>query len=239
MNLAANQADKVMTRLLVHVEGQTEEEFVNEILAPHLYKSNFTDVSARLVGAARARKRRGGICNWPTARQEIANHLRSDINAFATTFVDYYALPSGGENGWPGRDNCEHLSTTQKAQHISKLIQEDFIESIGDNISRRFIPYVAMHEFEALLFSNPNKMAEGMAQDGLSGGFTNIRNMFDTPESINDSPQTAPSKRIIQLFPHYQKVLHGNLAALEVTLETMREECPVFSSWLDKLEAIP
>ncbi len=31
-----------MTRLLVHVEGQTEESFVNRILAPHLYTRDFS-----------------------------------------------------------------------------------------------------------------------------------------------------------------------------------------------------
>ena len=72
-------------RLFVHVEGQTEEEFVNEVLASELYKVGYTSVSARICGAARPRKRRGGICGWPTFRGEVARHLKSDGGAYATT----------------------------------------------------------------------------------------------------------------------------------------------------------
>jgi hypothetical protein len=53
-----------MSRLLIHVEGETEESFVNEVLAPHLYHHGYQDVSARLIGNARLRDRRGGIRRW-------------------------------------------------------------------------------------------------------------------------------------------------------------------------------
>ncbi len=52
-----------MTRLLVHVEGETEESFVNEILAPHLCSRGFSKVSARLIGNARQR----GPTRWNQA----------------------------------------------------------------------------------------------------------------------------------------------------------------------------
>ncbi|MCR9238578.1 MAG: DUF4276 family protein [Alphaproteobacteria bacterium] len=227
-----------MTRLLVHVEGQTEEEFVNEVLAPHLYNFGFTWVAARLVGGPRARKRRGGICGWPIVRTEVAKHLSDDTNAFATTIVDYYALPKSGVNGWPGRDTCEHLAVPQQAQHIVDALAADFSARHGEHLAGRFIPFIAMHEFEGLLFSHPDRMAQGMGLSALSGSFQNIRGSFATPEHINDSPITAPSKRILDLVPGYQKVLHGNLAAIEVSLPTMRSECEVFASWLSRLEAL-
>ena len=78
-----------MTRLLVHVEGQTEETFVNEVLAPHLYRRGYSGVGARLMGNARQRSRRGGISPWPAARIDILNHLREDEGSHATTMVDY------------------------------------------------------------------------------------------------------------------------------------------------------
>ena len=62
-----------MARLLVHVEGETEETFVNEILAPHLRRYGFTRVSARLLGNARQRDRRGGIRGWDSVRGDILN----------------------------------------------------------------------------------------------------------------------------------------------------------------------
>jgi predicted ATP-dependent endonuclease of OLD family len=50
-----------MARLLIHVEGETEETFVNELLADHLYNHGYEIVSARLLGNARLREKRGGI----------------------------------------------------------------------------------------------------------------------------------------------------------------------------------
>lgn len=106
-------------------------------------------------------------------------------------------------------------------------------------MANRFVPFVAMYEFEGLLFSEPTLMAQGMGESDKAEDFKQIRDGFETPEHINDSPQTAPSKRIQGLVPGYNKVLHGNVAALEVTLERIKNECPIFGNWLDKLEALP
>lgn len=223
----------------MHVEGQTEEEFVGSVLAQHLYDVGFTNVSARIVGSARSRKRRGGICGWPTVRTEIANHLNEDPGAFATTFVDYYALPGEGENAWPGRNSCAGMTIQNKAAHIHNALQLDFERHHGQELCRRFLPFVAMHEFEGLLFSDPVAMASGMGYEGLAEDFAQIRASFESPEHINDSPQTAPSKRIMALIKNYDKVMHGNVAALSVTLPRIREQCPVFGQWLTALELVP
>lgn len=92
-----------MSRLLVHVEGQTEEVFVNEVLAPHLYQQGYTQIGARLLGNARQRDRRGGIRPWPAVRGDILRHLHEDPGCLMTTMVDYYGLPASGERAWPGR----------------------------------------------------------------------------------------------------------------------------------------
>lgn len=228
-----------MTRILVHVEGQTEEEFVNSVLAPHLYSKGFTSVSARLIGRSRVRKNRGGTCPWEAVHTEIARHLSQDTAAFGTTLVDYYALPAEGPNGWPGRTGCEALRVADKAAHIQAALLQDFEVRHGHELARRFIPFVVMYEFEGLLFSEPSLMAQGMGQSEKAEQFKQIRDNFETPEHINDSPQTAPSKRILQLVPGYNKVLYGNIAALDVTLERIRQECPIFAAWLQRLEDIP
>ena len=85
-----------MTRLLLHVEGETEESFVNEVLAEHLYALDYTVVSARIIGNARQRDRRGGIKPWPAVREGILNHLRQDTGFMVSTMVDYYGLPLSG-----------------------------------------------------------------------------------------------------------------------------------------------
>ncbi len=100
----------------------------------------------------------------------------------------------------------------------------------------RFIPFVMIHEFEALLFSDCQGFAEGIGQETLASDFQAIRDDCSGPEKIDDSPQTAPSKRIAKLVPGYQKPPMGVLAALEIGLETMRSECPHFDEWLKRLE---
>ena len=100
--------DLSMVRLLILVEGETEETFVKEVLSPHLYTNGFHSISAKLMGNARNRNRRGGIRGWPTVRDEIIKHLNHDQALFISIMVDFYALP-GGENrsnAWPGRFHC-------------------------------------------------------------------------------------------------------------------------------------
>ncbi len=228
-----------MTRILVHVEGQTEEEFVNSVLAPHLFTKEFTGVSARLVGKPRIRKKRGGACSWEAVHTEISRHLSQDQEAFGTTIVDYYALPADEQTGWPGRAGCEALSVADKAAHTQAALSQDFEDRYGEAMAARFMPFVAMYEFEGLLFSDPTLMARGMGESAMAAEFQEIRDSFETPEHINDSSITAPSKRIKALVPGYNKVLHGNVAALGVTLNRMREECPIFAQWLTKIENLP
>jgi hypothetical protein len=89
-----------MARLLIHVEGQTEEDFVNEVLRNHLVPKGYYSVEARIVGNARLRERRGGIRPWPAVKKDVVNHLQEDRTCFATTMIDYYGLPVA----WPGKD---------------------------------------------------------------------------------------------------------------------------------------
>jgi hypothetical protein len=224
--------------LLVHVEGETEESFVNEVLAPHLYRSGYENVSARLVGNARQRDRRGGIRGWNTVRKDIVNHLREDPGCIATTMVDFYALPRDGEKAWPGRREAAMLPFVQKAAAVHDALLNDIRTEMGDGFNpARFVPYVVMHEFEGLLFSDCEGFARGIGRPELIPELQAIRNQFVTPEEINDSPITAPSKRVTNLVPGYQKPLLGNLAALEIGLAKIRNQCPQFDAWLTRLGA--
>lgn len=229
-----------MARLLIHVEGETEETFVNEILAPHLYRHGYTKVSARLLGNARLRDRRGGIRGWRSVRDDILNHLKEDARCLATTMVDYYALPQSGVKAWPGRGEAGLLPFPQKAPTVQAALFADISVEMGSGFDpSRFIPYVMMHEFEGLLFSDCEKFATGIGRPDLVPQFQAIRAVFDSPEEINDSPITAPSKRIKELIPDYEKPLLGTLAILEIGLDIIRAECPLFRQWLEHLEARP
>ena len=226
-----------MARLLVHVEGETEETFVNEVLRPHLLQRGYTNVGARIVGNARQRDRRGGIKPWPAVRGDIIKHLKGDPGCLSTTMVDYYGLPRSGAPAWPGRGAASGLGFPEKAVTVESALLEDIRKETGDqSVADRFVPFVVMHEFEGLLFSDCQLFGRGISRMDLVPQLQAIRDQFDTPERIDDSPITAPSKRVESIVPGYQKPFHGNLAAIEIGLVVMRGQCPHFASWLARLE---
>jgi len=218
---------------IVHVicEGQTEESFVNELLVePFAQKGIY--LKPALIGRP---GHKGGNFKFERLAPDVENRLLADINCYCTTFFDFYGLPET----FPGKNavNAE-ASVKNKANALQDALNEKLVEKIGEDAMRRFIPYVQMYEFEGLLFSDPQKMAEGMDRSDLVQAFTEIAGAFDTPEQINNSPQTAPSKRIESLVLGYEKPLLGTLAALEVGLDKMREQCPLFDAWLKRIEAL-
>lgn len=225
-----------MTRLLVHVEGETEEQFVNELLAPYLRDHGYSNVSARLLGNARQRQRRGGIRPWPVVRQDIINHLRQDRQCYSTTMVDFYALPQSGVGGWPGRAEAATVHVSDKAALVERKMEEDLAAHLESAFRPdRFLPFIIMHEFEGLLFSDCAALARGIGRQELHRELQSIRDNFATPEEINDSPLTAPSKRLLSIIPNYQKPLQGTLAALEIGLPQIVKECHHFRQWLSRL----
>jgi Domain of unknown function (DUF4276) len=212
-----------MARLLIHVEGETEAQFVDELLRDFLVERGYSTVAARLHGNARQKSDRGGGKSWESVRREIIRHLSGDRDLVVTTMVDFYALPSS----WYAKVG------SKDPLRIEQAMAADIGFPAG-----RFLPFVMMHEFEALLFSDCATLCKSVDHQGLEPLFSKIRADFASPEEINDSPQTAPSKRILALMPRYRKVRHGVTAARAIGLERMRAECPHFSDWLEKLVAL-
>ena len=223
-----------MARLLIHVEGQTEENFVNDLLAPHLYALGYQGVSARLLGNARQRSHRGGVRPWPGIAREIVNHLKADVDCFAALMVDFYGMPTD----WPGRTAATRLPIPQNAQTVQNALLTDISQQLGSQFNpRRFIPCVLLHEYEALLFTECALLATTINQPQLASSLQLIRDGFATPEHINDSPQTAPSKRLLALYPGYQKTIDGVQAAKAIGLAPIRRACVHFDAWVSELEA--
>jgi len=227
-----------MARLLVHVEGQTEEGFVNEILPAHLVERGYSSVGARIFGNARMRRNRGGVTPWSAASSDIVRHLKEDPTCIFTTMVDYYGLPKSGDGAWPGCDKAARQMGEKKALEIEAAMLDSVAARFGSSFNpRRFIPFVLWHEFEGLLFSDCTAFSRAIARPDLQRAFAEVRQQFATPEDINDSTETHPSKLVKHLMPQYQKPLHGLLAAREIGLDCIRRECPHFDGWLTELES--
>lgn len=213
--------------LIVLVEGKTEMDFVDEILSDHLRRVGYSSVSWRLIAAPNA-----GICGWERAKTNIGRRLRT--NARVTTMVDYYEL----KPCWPGRDKSNALPTAERADFVESAILQDMR---GEDAVENLIPYVMLHEFEAILFSDCQKFANAIGYPQLKPDFQEIRDQFHTPEDIDDSPEGAPSKRIGALLDPdvYRKPLVGLQGAMAIGMDAIRAECPHFAKWMDNLEAIP
>lgn len=220
-----------MIRVHVICEGQTEEMFVNELLLP-VFQARGIQLVPALVGKP---GRKGGNFKFERLHADVENRLLGDPTAYCTTFFDYYGLPQS----FPGKNIRDPQADIRiKATAVQEAMTAELIRLIGENPMRRFIPFVQMYEFEALLFSDPDAFAKGIDKIELSKPLTKIVEQFTSPEHINDSPDTAPGKRIAALMKGYEKPLMGTLAALEVGLDVMREKCSLFDDWLKRLEVL-
>ena len=219
-----------MIRVHVLVEGEAEVTFVKEVLLPYFIQREIHLVPRRL-GKPRHKR---GICGYPLAQREILVTLKQEALAFCTTMFDYYAMP----RDWPKREEARRKPFAERAVMIEAAMLTDVSDQLGNRFNcSRFIPYVQMHEFEALLFSDPKLLADGLELADCSAT-QSIRDQFQSPEEINDSQQTAPSKRIMGLNRGYSKVTDGVLISQKIGLGAMRVQCPHFNGWIGKLEAL-
>ncbi|MBF0157518.1 MAG: DUF4276 family protein [Magnetococcales bacterium] len=212
-----------MTRVNIFCEGQTEEAFVRELLTPHFASMNIW-ITYIIVRTSRAGK--GGIPSYGKIKNQVKKKCKEDKNSWVTTLFDFYAFP------W--RDISPPIDTKGDSFSRAGSIETAFKDDINQP---NFIPNLVVHELEGLLFSNPSAFNDWFnVEAGME--LTAIRNDFATPEHINNSSKTAPSKRILALCPGYEKAWHGPLIAVEIGLDTIRRECPRFDGWIKRLEAL-
>ena len=218
-----------MIRVHVICEGQTEEMFVNEVMQP-IFTPHAIYLQPALVGKP---GHKGGYLKYARLSTDVKIRLLNDKAAYCTTIYDFYGLPED----FPGKMEAYKKATVmEKQQCITDNLVKKLTEELGSDAMRRFIPYVQLYEFEGLLFSQPCTIASEIGATNLNTLFESIRNDFDTPEHVNNSQQTAPSKRIKAAFSQYDKVIHGSLIALEIGIHNIREECPLFNRWIDRLQ---
>lgn len=220
-----------MNRVCVLVEGDTEASFVDSIL-----RREFERASKPILLYPVLFRKYGGSFSYVKCQKVILNALKQDRSVYITTMVDFYGMP----RDWPGRiqANKSH-SYIEKANIVESGILEDITGSMGSSFNpQRLIPYVQMHEYEALLFSSPEKLADNFGDERLSSAFLKIRKEFTNPEEINDDYETCPSRRIEKVYRNFRKTIDGVSAAYQIGLEVMRHECPHFNEWITKLESI-
>ena len=220
-----------MIRVHVICEGQTEEMFINEVLNDYFQPKGIY-LRPSLLGKP---GHKGGNFKFDRLFTDVRARLLGDTSSYCTTFFDFYGLPED----FPGKNDAKsQAGISAKADCLMGKLLDKLQEKLGNDMLQRFIPYVQMYEFEGLLFSDPTGLARAVYEPSLETGFKQIRDEFDSPEEINDSVITAPSKRIVKLYSAYDKPIHGSLAAIQIGLEAIRRECKLFDRWLSRIESL-
>ncbi len=217
-----------MSRLYVLVEGQTEEAFVRELLQPH-YARQGRFLTPIIVSTSPGHK--GGVVSYAKVKPQILRLCQQDPGAHVTTLFDLYALPGD----FPGKTLPLYpakASGHQKALFLEAQLTQDINQP-------NFLANLMVHEYEALLYTRPSMFAQWTDDADVVSALSAAVASAGAPEDVNDSPHTAPSKRILAAMPGYQKTFHGPLIACDIGLDAMRQACPHFHAWLLAVEARP
>lgn len=208
-----------MLRLVFIVEGDTEILLVNKVIMPYIYGLGYNvTYNCQTITTNRKQHKKGGVGSYGKFKNEIQKTL-SQGNVLVTTLVDFFKLPT---------DFPAFTSDSHQIDQIEKAISEDFDNNLY------FLPYIQRHEVEALMYSSMDGFELVMEEDEQLVKVQEIINNYPNPEDINNSPETAPSKRLQAIY-HYDKTSDGEMIFEMVGITPMLEKCPRFANWIKSI----
>lgn len=230
-----------MNTVIINIlcEGQTEERFVSKVMKPYL-KDYGIVLKPRILLTSKKKNQRGGMINYSQAKRDVENWISENRNRksethYYTTMFDFYALPSD----FPCMDEIEKYTDAYgKVSAVERAMAEKF--QVSD-----FIPYIQLHEFEALLLSDVSQIIAKFPTQERT--ITKLQKVLDgcngNPELVNTGRTTAPSKRITAVVEEgrrykYHKVQDGVNIACLIGIDVMMNKCNHFKEWIDKLIAL-
>src|SRR5690554_6599794 len=217
-----------MKRLIIVVEGDTEKEFIDKVLSPYLYAKGLQSVNCFKI-----KHTKGGLTKYQHLKIDLINCVYEN-NVMVTTLIDFYALPKD----FP---RYEEASKIVNRRERLAFLEKAIVENLEREKKKEFpnlLPYIQLHEFEALVFSSLDAIrALYSKEDANFSELEQIMSAYPNPEDINDSPQTAPSKRLKndQLIRGYNKINDGIMIIEEAGIEAVLAKCPRFSNWVKTL----
>lgn len=138
-----------MRAVIIHVlcEGQTEQGFVEEVLKPYLIEQGVSSVKSVLVTTNKKKNASGGLVAYQHAFDDLSILMKSNRDGeyekhVFTTMFDLYALP----NDFPGYSEANSIG--DRYERVLSF-EKAFSKAVA---SERFIPYIQLHEYEALVF---------------------------------------------------------------------------------------
>ena len=207
-----------MKRLVFIVEGDTEIILIEKLIVPYLISKGFNNVMhVQTIITNRKQHKKGGVSTYGKFKNEVVRTLAQG-DVIVTTLIDFFKLPTDFPN---------YTEDSTRIEQIEKGISDDIS-------SPDFLSYVQRHELEALMFSAIDGFELVVDDDGKLNQLKKIMTDYPNPEDINNSPQTAPSKRLFDVFG-YDKTGDGSLIFEMLDVETIMDKCPRFKEWIEKL----
>lgn len=223
-----------MKRVCIVCEGQTEETFVRDVLAPAFYNLGL-NLIPEMVETSPGHK--GGALKYDRVRRHLRNTLRQNSAPVVTTLFDLYRLDSG----FPGFDVSWSQPDLQGRLNVLKQALHADVVAEAACQPDRFIPYIQPYEFEALLFSDvPTLTRIEPGWQTAIGALVAARAAAESPEHINDRPETKPAAHLERELsnPSYRKRRHGPIAAQRIGLSKIEAECAFFAAWLAQIREL-
>ncbi len=200
-----------MVRIGISVEGETEEYFIKYVLVPYL-SANGIDIDIKPIPM-------GGNVSVDRVKDQLKRFANN--YDYVTTLYDFYGFKKKADN-----ESKESLENRIK-------------EAVDAWVKPKLIPYIQMYEFEGLLFSCPDAMAHVLDEPDVKAWCQDVLDKFNgNPEKINNSVESAPSKRLKKKRKDYRKMRHGLDIAQKIGIKKIREKCTGFNEWLKELEAL-
>ena len=223
-----------MIEVIIVCEGQTEQTFVGDVLAPFLAERHV--IQPRIIPTSR--RGQGGALSHDRVMRYLRNTLRERGDTYVTTLFDLYGL----KTDFPGlAAAAASADPLERAEAIEAGFGEAVVQA-SRCLPQRFLPHIQPYEFESLLFSDVGRFAE-VEPAWLPHVETlqDIRDSVASPEHINDRQDTHPSARLTTLLrsSKYQKVLHGSAVSARIGVERICTECRHFGAWLQRIEILP
>lgn len=212
-----------MKRLVFIVEGDTEVSFIQKRVIPYLYSKGFTNpMNAQKIVTNRRLNRRGGNVSFEYLRNDILRVVATK-NVLITTLLDFFRLPAD----FPGYTTDSH-----RLPDIENEIRNCLSESIDSSC---FLPYIQRHEIESLMYTSMEGFEIVVDYPKQLNELRLIVDSYPNPEDINGGAETAPSKRLMKIFP-YEKTADGEMILEVLSVDEIRQKCPRFNAWIRKLE---
>lgn len=223
-----------MKRVCIVCEGQTEETFVRDVLAPAFYEHNL-NLIPEMIETSPGNK--GGALTYARVRRHLRNTLRQRSAPVVTTLFDLYRL----DGGFPGFELArKNTDLTQRLEILKQSFHADVVAT-AECLPDRFIPYIQPYEFEALLFSDVATLTSiELGWQQTFDALVATRLASPSPEHINDRPESKPAAHLERELrnPNYHKRRHGPIAAKKIGLAKIESECAFFAAWLAQIRAL-